>query len=217
LVHYTGVEFGPQDQGWLILVDGSYSGFTVANGAINGNTSSSQFFTIGSVTETLSPGNFGNVEVPRYRYGFSGDPFGLDTKLGQTLAVNRISPPDIYGTVTVGNTPDLGNRYGYQPFFAFGPYGSATTTPASIISSFYYRQSNDTTALVFNGGTYGSIVVDGLDGFIVGVNSMSVTFGSATATLVLGAAVAGTYSIAGDPFGLATKNGQTLSFLVTLL
>jgi hypothetical protein len=90
LVHYTGVEFGPQDQGWLILVDGSYSGFTVANGAINGNTSSSQFFTIGSVTETLSPGNFGNVEVPRYRYGFSGDPFGLDTKLGQTLAVNLI-------------------------------------------------------------------------------------------------------------------------------
>ena len=87
LVHYTGVEFGPQDTGWLILVDGSYSGFTVVNGAINGNTSSSQFFTIGGVTATLSPGNFGNIEVPRYRYGFYGDPFGLDTKLGQTIDV----------------------------------------------------------------------------------------------------------------------------------
>ena len=217
LVHYTGFEFGPQDQGWLILVNGSYSGFTVANGAINGNTSSSQFFTIGNVIETLAPSNFGNVEVPQYRYGFQGDPFGLDTKLGQTLAVNRISPPDIYGTVTVGNTVELGGRYGYQPAFAFGPYGSATTIPASIISSFYYSQSIDTTSLLFNGGTYGSIVVDGLDGFIVGVNSLSVYVGGATQTLVLGGAEAGTYSIAGDPFGLATKNGQTLSLTMTLL
>lgn len=219
LVHINapGAFFGPVDAGWLTLVDGSYSGFTVANGAINGNTSSSQFFTIGNVIETLAPSNFGNVEVPQYRYDFSGDPFGLDTKVGQTLAVNRISPPDIYGTVTVGNTVELGGRYGYQPAFAFGPYGSATTIPASIISSFYYRQSIDTTSLLFNGGTYGSIVVDGLDGFIVGVNSLSVYVGGATQTLVLGGAEAGTYSIAGDPFGLATKNGQTLSLAMTLL
>jgi hypothetical protein len=126
-------------------------------------------------------------------------------------------PGDITGTITVGNTGELGGRYGYQPVFAFGPYGSATTIPASIIGSFYYRVNNDTTNLLFNGGTYGNIVVDGLDGFIVGVNSLSVYVGGATETLVLGGATAGNYSIVGDPFGLVTNDGQTLSLSMTLL
>ena len=88
LVHYTGFEFGPQDQGWLILVNGSYSGFTVSGGAINGITSGpglSQSFTIGGVTATIS-GNDGSGNFSG-RYSFSGDPFGLDTKLGQTIDV----------------------------------------------------------------------------------------------------------------------------------
>ena len=126
-------------------------------------------------------------------------------------------PGDITGTITVGNTVELGGRYGYQPVFAFGPYGSATTTPASIIGSFFYSQADDVTVLLFNGGTYGSIVVDGLDGFIVGVNSLSVYVGGATQTLVYGAAEAGTYSIAGDLFSFVTNNGQTLSLSMTLL
>ena len=123
---------------------------------------------------------------------------------------------DITGTITVGNTVELGGRYGAQPTFAFGGYGSTTTIPASIISSFFYSQADDVTVLLFNGGTYGSIVVDGLDGFIVGVNSLSVYVGGATQTLVLGGAEAGTYSIAGDPFGFATKNGQTVTIGITL-
>ena len=88
LVHYTGFDFGPQDQGWLILVNGSYSGFTVSGGAINGITSGpglSQSFTIGGVTATIS-GNDGGGNFSG-RYSFFGDPFGLDTKLGQTIDV----------------------------------------------------------------------------------------------------------------------------------
>jgi hypothetical protein len=145
---------------------------------------------------------------------------GISIGGGVTIAPETApSPPpgDITGTITVGNTVELGGRYGYQQVFAFGPYGSATTIPASILGQFYYRANNDTTNMLFNGGTYGSIVVDGLDGFIVGVNSLSVYVGGATETLVLGGAVAGTYSIAGDPFGLVTNDGQTLSLSMTLL
>jgi|688.fasta_scaffold44064_6 hypothetical protein len=125
-------------------------------------------------------------------------------------------PGDITGTITVGYTVELGGRYGYQQYFAFGPYGSASTTPASIIGSFVYDVGDDVTFLLFNGGTYGSIVVDGLDGFIVGVNSLSVYVGGATETLSLGGFGPG-YSYAGDPFGFATKDGQTLSLSMTLL
>jgi hypothetical protein len=90
LVHFAAASFfGPVDQGWLMLIDGSYSGFTVSGGAINGVTSGaglSQSFTIGGVTAILSGNNGSGVFSGRYY--FDGDPFGLDTKLGQTLSIS---------------------------------------------------------------------------------------------------------------------------------
>ena len=74
--------FGPFVDFQLRLIDGSYSGFTVVDGAINGDFVTSQSFTVGGVTATL--GSYGTA--PNYYY-FSGDPFNLENKVGQTLSV----------------------------------------------------------------------------------------------------------------------------------
>jgi hypothetical protein len=68
----------------LYLINGIYSGFGVVEGAINGDTSGSQSFTIGGVTAILSVQSQGPSQ---YKYQSAGDPFGLAGKVGQTIAV----------------------------------------------------------------------------------------------------------------------------------
>lgn len=70
----------------LFFTDGTYSGFTVVNGAINGDTTNSQTFTIGGVSATLIVQSSGPSS---YRYFAAGtDSFNLQSKVGQTLAID---------------------------------------------------------------------------------------------------------------------------------
>ena len=68
----------------LYLINGIYSGFGVVEGAINGDTSGPQSFTIGGVTAILSVQGAGPSQ---YKYQSAGDPFDLENKVGQTLSV----------------------------------------------------------------------------------------------------------------------------------
>lgn len=123
---------------------------------------------------------------------------------------------DITGTLTVGYNGVQGDRYGYQGSFFAGAYGSTSTTPALIVSSLF-TNSGTYTAILFNGGTYGSLTVDGMTGTITGYNSLSITIGTTTQTLATGGPSGFGYSISGDPFNLQSQNGSTLSLGVVLL
>jgi hypothetical protein len=120
---------------------------------------------------------------------------------------------DVTGTITVGYNDTFGDRYGYQNSFP-GPYGSASTTPSSIIQSLYV--TSQFTALRLTGGTYGSVTVDGMSGEAAGHSSIIVNVDGVSTTVSLGGPSAGGYSIAGDPLGLAGKNGQTLAISMVL-
>ena len=121
---------------------------------------------------------------------------------------------DITGSLTIGFNSDFGPRYGRQTGFL--TYGSVTDTPTGIVAALYTTVTTFT-VITFNGGTYGSITVDGMSGLIDGVTSLSVTIGGTTATLSTGGPSAGGYSIASDPFNLQGQNGTTVSFSITLL
>ena len=73
--------FGPFVAFQLNLIDGSYSGFTVVDGAINGDLATPRSFTVGGITATCDGSG-----IPGYYY-FNGDPFDLENKVGQTLSV----------------------------------------------------------------------------------------------------------------------------------
>ena len=64
--------------------------------------------------------------------------------------------------------------------------------------------------------TIGTTPTDSMTGLASGVTSLSVTVDGVTQTLTTGGPSPGGYSIAGDPFSLATKNGQTLSLAIYL-
>jgi len=126
--------------------------------------------------------------------------------------VNYLAP-DVSGTITVGTNTDFGTRYGYSTGFL--TYGSISATPAAI--PFFFTDPGLYTRVQFNGTTIGTTPTDSMMGTATGVTSLSVTVDGITQTLTTGGPSAGGYSIAGDPFGFATKNGQTLSFTINLL
>lgn len=120
---------------------------------------------------------------------------------------------DVTGTITVGTNNDFGVRYGYSSSFLI--YGSISATPAAI--PLFFTDPGLYTRVQFNGTTIGTTTTDSMMGTATGVTSLSVTVDGITQTLTTGGPSAGGYSIAGDPFGFATKNGQALSFSITLL
>ena len=119
---------------------------------------------------------------------------------------------DVTGTITVGTNAEFGTRYGYSSSFLI--YGSISATPAAI--PLFFTDVSTYTRVQFNGTTIGTTPTDSMMGTATGVTSLSVTVDGITRTLTTGGPSAGGYSIAGDPFGFATKNGQTLSFSITL-
>ena len=121
--------------------------------------------------------------------------------------------PDVSGTITVGTNAEFGTRYGYSSSFLI--YGSISATPAAI--PLFFTDPGLYTRVQFNGTTIGTTPTDSMMGTATGVTSLSVTVDGITQTLTTGGPSAGGYSIAGDPFGFATKNGQTLSFTINLL
>ena len=105
----------------------------------------------------------------------------------------------ITGTITVATN---GSQWGYN----FGtPLGSASLSPAGAVTAIDFNGSS--TQIALPGGTYGAVTIV----FGTSIN------GSATFTLTVdGIAQQATMSVmgisvAGDPYGLASKVGQTLS------
>ena len=194
--------------------DGTY-GATVVNGTlgtIDGETSVT--VTIDGVTETgtlVAQGGVGCL------LEFVGDAFSLQSKNGQTLAVNMVAAPapaaDVSGTKTVGFNNMFGDRYGYQSGFP-GPYGSVSVVPDAIATLY---NTTTFTAVTFNGTTIGTTPTDSMTGLASGITSLSVTVDGITQTISTSGPSPGGYSVAGDPFSLATKNGQTLSLAIDLL
>ena len=141
---------------------------------------------------------------------------GITIGAGVTIAPEAAPAPpsgDITGTITVGFNSDFGPRYGYSTGFL--TYGSSTADPAAI--PFFFTDVSTYTRVQFNGTTIGTTPTDSMTGLASGVTSLSVTVDGITQTLTTGGPSAGGYSIAGDPFGFASKNGQTLSLAIDLL
>ena len=126
--------------------------------------------------------------------------------------------PDITGTLTIGYNVMTG--YGYDPGFPmmFIPaIGSRTSNPSAIIKGMIYNNTNADTEISFIVGTYtganGSLVVSD-SAHINGATSYTVKIGSVTQTLT--SSGSNWIAVAGDPFNLASQNGQTDALEITL-
>ena len=195
------------------LFDGTY-GATIVNGTLGTvDAETSATVTIDGIVQTGTW--FAGVTYVQLE--FVGDVFSLQSKNGQTLAVNMVAAPapaaDVSGTITVGFNDMFGDRYGYQSGFP-GPYGSVSVVPDAIATLY---NTTTFTAVTFNGTTIGITPTDSMTGLASGITSLSVTVDGITQTISTGGPSPGGYSVAGDPFSLATKNGQTLSLAIDLL
>lgn len=189
----------------LNIADGSYTGFTVTNGAVDGDTSNSQYFTVDGTTTSFTIASTG---VGTYKYLASGDPFGLTSKLGQTLAVDLVVPGVfLFGDITVGTD---GIIYGWDQY---GSVGSSTISyPPDASNGIYYRTFGSYTRIELQPGTYYGVVIDGGTNTVDGGNTITATIGGVSSMLTVGNMLRA--DVAGDPFDLQSKNGQTLAVSV---
>jgi hypothetical protein len=126
--------------------------------------------------------------------------------------------PDITGTVTIAS--GFGG-FGYSPGSPgqFIPsWGSRTSDPSGIITSFFYNTSNIETMIQFTTGTYtganGTLDVTN-SATINGSTSYLVKLGSITQTLTPNGS--SWIRIIGDPFSMEAQTGSTLNFQITLM
>ena len=105
----------------------------------------------------------------------------------------------ITGTITVG---DGGGQQGYN---SGGGIGSANLSPAGAVTAIAYNGSS--TQIALPGGTYGNVTtvfgtsINGSSTFTLTVDGIA----QQAAMSFMG------ISVAGDPYGLASKVGQTLT------
>ena len=107
----------------------------------------------------------------------------------------------ITGTITVDG-PGGGGQYGYN---SGTPLGSASLAPAGALTAIAYNGAS--TQIALPGGTYGNVTtvfgtsINGSSTFTLTVDGIA----QQASMSVMG------ISVAGDPYGLASKVGQTLS------
>jgi len=199
------------------FISGTYGSIVVDGSALTVGGKDTVTVTIGGVKQsgTLESGGPGPKVV------FSGDTFGLQSKNGQTstvLVVAGTATPAgqvAGGTITVGTDPfNPGGVYGYFP--ATGA-GSSTINPAMVGQIVWFSGGgpSGSTNVRLPSGTYGSVVVDGSLGTVNGETQLTVVVDGISQTGTLYAS--GSYVeliLAGDPYGLQSKNGQTLTVSV---
>ena len=201
---------------YIFLAPGTYTGFTVdSNGAIDGDNSTARTFTVNSVNAVFTVAG----SAPNYAYTNMGNPFSLNTNVGNTLsaiydpAAQPVPGPGefVSGNMTVGQGGPVNSDYGWQEF----SFGSVTfpTFPTGPTYQIYYESSpTPLTKISFFDGTFGTTVVDGDLGTIDGETSVTVTIDGVTE---IGTLIANTSScrleFAGDVFSLQSKNTQTLA------
>jgi len=211
----------------IMLADGTYDGFTVSGGSIDGDTSgggarSTRAFTINGQVRSLE---YANGQYTYYTYDQSDtDIFNLVSLVGQTVSLlydpaaqTGANGTTASGTLVVGESP-YGQGYGVYLMGGSGSYGSIILHPPFIDSINYSTMggpSSNTTASIMS-GTYGGVVVDstGIDG----KTSISMTIDGVTQTGTLqsmgGQALLVEFT--GDAFNFSSKVGQTLSISFTV-
>lgn len=211
----------------IALADGTYTGFTVSGGSIDGDTSgsgtrSTRAFTINGQVRSLE---YTNGQYTYYTFDQSDtDIFNLVSLVGQTVSLlydtaaqTGANGTTASGTLVVGESP-YGQGYGVYQMGGSSSYGSIILNPPFIDTITYSTMggpSNNTTASIMS-GTYGGVVVDstGIDG----KTSISITIDGVTQTGTLqsmGGQVL-LVEFTGDAFNFSSKVGQTLSISFTV-
>jgi hypothetical protein len=190
----------------IALNDGSYTGFTVTNGAIDGDLQSyPRVFTIGGSNYTF------NLTAQGYYFAY-GDPLNLASSVGSTITTvynPAIQPSVTPNSIIVAQYAGAGftTYYGASKVFSNG-YG---TIVSDYLTEVQY--SNSSTYIFLAPGTYTGFTVDS-NGLIDGDNSTARTFtvNSVNAVFtVAGSAPNYVYTNMGNPFNLSTNVGNTLT------
>jgi hypothetical protein len=192
------------------LVPGTYTGFVVdSDGAID-SSSANKVFTVGGTNVTF--GRAGSA--PNYSYqNTTQDPFGLVANVGQVVTAiydpaQQAAPPPAgefaTGTITVGY--DGFATYGWQPPSVGSSTFNFISDAVGVIK--YDTAGSGTTYIYLQAGTYNSVVIDTTAGTVDGETTITATIDGVSATLTISG---GNASVAGDPFSLQSKNGQTLT------
>lgn len=196
----------PSGRTQVSLISGTYNGVVIDNSTYTVDGESTITVTIDGVSAELTLAGSLTATV-------AGDPFSLQAKNTQTLNVSMVAgtvapAATASGTLTVGyNNMD---RYGYQPY----DFGSVSISPDMIRAIYYFTMGNDT-SIGFTSGTYGSVVVSNSPATIDGETSVTVTIDGIAQTGTLMSGGSGpSVLISGDPYGLQSKNGQTLTVTV---
>ena len=122
--------------------------------------------------------------------------------------------PDVSGNATIALSGVTSN-YGSADDSS-GGYGVLTATPAAI-KYLIYSVTGSETWLMFKQGTFGGLTINTTD--VNGHTSTNMTCNGATASSTGAPGSVGPYLrfvFTGDPFGLASADGTTLPYSVTL-
>ena len=190
----------------VILKDGSYSGFSVSYGAIDGDTSTyPRVFSIDGNNYTFIYDNY------NYWYVNYSDVASLQSKVGNTISITYntgIQPSLTSDTIIVGsvNTGGPSTNYGasvFQPVFG--------TVVSSYITALTYDGTG--TNIRLRNGTYtGFSVSNGLIDTDTTGSTRKFTIGGSSYTFTsqtLGPT--NVYQVMGDPISLSTNVGNTIS------
>ena len=191
----------------IALNDGSYTGFTVANGAIDGDLQSyPRVFTVGGQNYTFT------LSAQGYYFAYP-DPLNLSSSVGSTITTvynPAIQPSLTPNSIIVGQYTSAGPTI-YYGANKTGPFGYGT-----IVSDYLteVQYSNSATNIMLAPGTYTGFTVDS-NGLIDGDNSTARTFtvnGIDAVFTVAGSAPNYLYTNMGNPFSLQSSNlGNTLT------
>ena len=154
-----------------------------------------------------------------------------------TAVPSSAGGPVDFGTLTVG-TAHVDAFMGAAAFDYYGftndsvinsgvPFGSLTAPPVGLVPTrlFFSTQFGaGSTILKLQSGTYDGFSVSGMGEVYTGLESMPtnyssiyLTIGGVTATLTRSGFSPYSYSASTDPFSLASKVGQTLPVLISLV
>jgi hypothetical protein len=208
IYHDTTANPSPIGKTIIFPKDGTYSGFSISSGAIDGDlTTYPRVFTI---TGDYGAENYELIYDGNFYYVALDDDAGLESRLGDTLGI--VYNPAIQPTLTA-------NTIKIMQFSLSGELFSGATTNAASTSvgvfgtvvsdylrSVFYRSTNTGTYIELVDGTYAGFSVSGgaIDGDTSG-STRKFTINSIVETLTFDGAMY-SYQAAepnGDPFGIA--------------
>jgi hypothetical protein len=189
----------------IALNDGSYTGFTVVNGVIDGDLQSyPRVFTIGGTNYTF------NLGAQGFYFAYP-DPLNLSSSVGSTITT--VYNPAIQPSLTPNSI--IVAQYQGGGGTSYGANKTGATGYGTIVSDYLTEVSyaNLSTNIYLAPGTYTGFTVDS-NGAIDGDNSTARTFtinGVDAVFTVAGSAPYYSYTNMGNPFSLSANVGNTLT------